>query len=586
MGNLTNRLRNFPLRTAAVLVLLIPSLLTAFVPSSFAVGITITRIDYAGTQLGLEGSGARPNTGILVNNVQLGVSDSTGAFIIQADPFKSYNCQITVTDSVTSAQASLPNCTPTAQPPALLSPPNGAQTFLPLSFSWTSIPGAAGYYIQISQSSSFLNSYPLFTYGPFYNYQSLANGVWYWRVQTYQSPATPGGAYILSDWTPTWSFTIPNAPPSLVTASIIYPIAASGALNAVYVQLSNVAGVGGKSVSLSTTSKDITLSVSFTIPEGYAYYGITFYTGHVLSNTTITVSATVDLNTRSASFLLIPEYLEAFYMFPYYYRTSGSAYGGDNISFDIDLAGTAPAAGAIIGLSSSNPSLISVPSSVTIPSGWSYASVFTTTSIVSVVTPVAISASYKSVTRTFTVFISNATITSFTLNSASVVGGDSLTGGVSIAGPNRPECGWVLMWADQPSIVSVPSPNWVCGSLFMTFFTNPVSAQTTVNISAKFGGVTKSSSVIVKPPPPSFDTVSIISADYDQANQQLTVQATSTNSTATLTVYNFGTGQLIGTLTNQGAGNYGGTFALPAYLFKVKVVSSLGGTATAMVIAR
>src|SRR5262249_20229306 len=76
------------------------------------------------------------------------------------------------------------------------------------------------------------------------------------------------------------------------------------------------------------------------------------------------------------------------------------------------------------------------------------------------------------------------------------------------------------------------------------------------------------------------DTVAVTRAEYTVSRKQLRVQATSTSSTATLTVYVTATGQLIGTLTNNGGGKYSGQFAWPSNPQQITVRSSLGGPAT------
>jgi len=64
------------------------------------------------------------------------------------------------------------------------------------------------------------------------------------------------------------------------------------------------------------------------------------------------------------------------------------------------------------------------------------------------------------------------------------------------------------------------------------------------------------------------------------------VEATSTRSTATLQVFVSSTGQLIGTLSNTGGGQYRGEFNVSTNPQNITVRSSLGGVATRSVAAR
>lgn len=82
------------------------------------------------------------------------------------------------------------------------------------------------------------------------------------------------------------------------------------------------------------------------------------------------------------------------------------------------------------------------------------------------------------------------------------------------------------------------------------------------------------------------DTVSITRAEYDGGKKQLRVEATSTSSSATLTVSVSSTGELIGTRNNNGGGKYSGQFTWPVNPQSITVKSSLGGFATKTVTAK
>ena len=84
---------------------------------------------------------------------------------------------------------------------------------------------------------------------------------------------------------------------------------------------------------------------------------------------------------------------------------------------------------------------------------------------------------------------------------------------------------------------------------------------------------------------PATDTVNITQAIYKTSRQQLTVQATSSNPEAVLSVYVTSTDTLIGTLRLQ-RGKYTGKFTWPSNPGSVTVKSSAGGTATKTVTPR
>jgi hypothetical protein len=76
------------------------------------------------------------------------------------------------------------------------------------------------------------------------------------------------------------------------------------------------------------------------------------------------------------------------------------------------------------------------------------------------------------------------------------------------------------------------------------------------------------------------DTVSIQRAEYSAGNDELRVEATGSNASATLSVYVTSTNTLIGTLRNEGGGRYRGDFSWPTNPQNITVRSSLGGSAS------
>lgn len=84
-------------------------------------------------------------------------------------------------------------------------------------------------------------------------------------------------------------------------------------------------------------------------------------------------------------------------------------------------------------------------------------------------------------------------------------------------------------------------------------------------------------------PAPTSDRVSITQASYLTYYHYVYVRATSSSAAATLRVYNGQTGTLLGTLSNNGGGNYSGYVYAAAKPGSISVRSSLGGSATANV---
>ena len=79
---------------------------------------------------------------------------------------------------------------------------------------------------------------------------------------------------------------------------------------------------------------------------------------------------------------------------------------------------------------------------------------------------------------------------------------------------------------------------------------------------------------------PAADTVSIQLAEYSAGNDELRVEATGSNASATLQVFVTSSNTLIGTLRNEGGGRYRGDFSWPTNPQNITVRSSLGGSAS------
>jgi hypothetical protein len=88
-----------------------------------------------------------------------------------------------------------------------------------------------------------------------------------------------------------------------------------------------------------------------------------------------------------------------------------SVVGGGTAQGTITLTGGAPSGGALVSLSSANPSVAAVPSSVNVTAGASNASFTVTTSAVTTNTSVLITATYAGVSRTMTLTVTPASST-------------------------------------------------------------------------------------------------------------------------------------------------------------------------------
>ncbi len=168
------------------------------------------------------------------------------------------------------------------------------------------------------------------------------------------------------------------------------------------------------------------------------------------------------------------------------------------------LSGPAPAGGAVVSLVSSNPSALSVPAQVTVPGGVSYT--FTTASTKTATGTVSVKAVWGSVYRTCSVSVLPApTVSALTTSSTTVKGGSWIIGRVTLSAP-APWGGLVVNLSNSPiyspAVVSMPTQLTVAaGYTSNTFFvfTRPVTANTSVTLTAATGSVYRSCRITLTP---------------------------------------------------------------------------------------
>jgi hypothetical protein len=176
-------------------------------------------------------------------------------------------------------------------------------------------------------------------------------------------------------------------------------------------------------------------------------------------------------------------------------------------------------------------------------------------------------------------------VTSLSLNPTTVTGGNSSAGTVTLTAVAQASTTVAIASNNAAAIVpaSVIVP---AGSQSRSFSvsTTQVPATTSAIITASLNNTSRSATLTINPP--GTDTVSITRAEYEAGNRRLRVEATSTRATATLQVFVTSSGQLIGTLSNQGGGRFRGEFAWAVNPQSITVRSNFGGQATRAVTLR
>jgi hypothetical protein len=489
----------------------------------------------------------------------------------------------------------------TASPPTLLGPANGSTFTTPatVNFDWSDAgdpSGVEAYHIQVSPNSTFTDTIISQLNGWYETWVSASQagtdfprGTFFWRVRTLDS------AHNLSAWSDVRSFTVgtPVPPPAPTPLS---PANDARSNQPLRFDWSDVNGAASYTIQVddsSSFSSPLVLNQVVTASEltSNSLPVATVWWRVRANNSAGTPGAWSSV--RRVRVTSGPAPPPAAVTLSTLSLNPATVTGGNSSQGTVTLTGSAPSGGAVVTLSSSNTAIAGVPASVTIAAGAASATFTVTTASVGASTPVTISASFG-VTRTATLTVSpaaaNVTLSSVALSPASVVGGNSSQGTVTLTGA-APGGGMIVTLASSnTTAANVPSSVTIAaGSSSATFTvtTQTVTTSTAVTISASAGGVTRTAALTVSPaPPPATDTVAIQRADYSTGSRVLRVEATSTNSSATLTVYVASTDQVIGTLQNGGGGRYKGDLSWPSNPQNIRVRSSLGGQATRAVTAK
>ncbi len=179
--------------------------------------------------------------------------------------------------------------------------------------------------------------------------------------------------------------------------------------------------------------------------------------------------------------------------------------GGSTTANKVTLDSPAPAGGAAVSLSSSDPSVAAPPATVTVAEGATISPNFTiTTSGVAATTAVTIQATYVGASRTATVTVNPAALDTLDLTTSSVAGGNSVTANhVHLTGHAPPSGAVVSLTSSNPAVAAVPASVTVAAgastSPDFTITTVSVASSTPVTITATYAGVSKTATLTVNP---------------------------------------------------------------------------------------
>jgi hypothetical protein len=265
-----------------------------------------------------------------------------------------------------------------------------------------------------------------------------------------------------------------------------------------------------------------------------------------------------------------------------------SVIGGRKAKGKVMLNGPAPKGGAIVTLSSANPSA-TLPASIQIAAG-ATSKTFTiaTTPVAATAGPFDISASYQGVTVGAPLTVREAAVSKVTIRPTSIIGGAAAAGTVTLTGPAPAGGAAVALASENPSatvagIVIVPAG---AISAAFTVATVPVATpQGPFGVSATYHGVTRSVSLTVLPPrvlSVVLNPTTVIGGDQSIATVTLAGPAPAEGMTVTLKSSKTGVATFPPSVTVP-AGSTSATFdvsTLPVAAASTATISATAGGAT------
>ena len=284
---------------------------------------------------------------------------------------------------------------------------------------------------------------------------------------------------------------------SLSTLALTPSTLAGGKASSARVTLTGTAPGGDGVVRLSSSRPDVAaVPATVGVPFPNSTRAFNIVPKPVAQPTAVEITATYGLVTQTQTLTVVPPALEQLYLTP------TTIVGGCGISNGkIVLTGHAPAGGAVVPISNTNPK-VSAPATVTVAAGTSSKTFTLTTGAVTTNVYGAVGASYGGVSQSHTVIVRPIRVKTLTLSPNPVTGGATARGDITLECP-APTGGAVVSLsstntaAAQPTTPSITIPAGATTGSF-TVRTSSVAADTPVTIWATIYGVRKGATLTVR----------------------------------------------------------------------------------------
>jgi Domain of unknown function (DUF4082) len=242
--------------------------------------------------------------------------------------------------------------------------------------------------------------------------------------------------------------------PTLASVTLDPASVVGGSPSGGSVTLNGPAQTGGAVVALSDDSADASVPTNVTVPEGATSANFTVSTNAVGTATSVVISGTYNA-TQTATLTINPPVISALSLNP------ASGPGGISSTGTVTLSSPAPAGGAAVTLSSDNGAATVAPS-VAVAEGATTANFSVDTVAVGTATSVTITGTYNG-TQSATLTLNPPVLSSVSLNPASLIGGVSSTGTVTLSSPAPAGGALVTLSADHSSVSAIEGVYSVAG---------------------------------------------------------------------------------------------------------------------------
>jgi len=262
------------------------------------------------------------------------------------------------------------------------------------------------------------------------------------------------------------------------------------------VTLSGPAPKGGLVVALTSSDPAAQVPASVTVPSGVTTATFPVTTSPVPQEVVATLTATAGGTSVTAPLTVLAPLLEKLVLTP------PTLPGGQTSTGTLTLTFAAPAAGAVVALSSDNPAIASVPATVTIPAGGTTATFTVTTKAVPKTLVATIKATLGGLSQTAKLEVRSARLSAVSVAPVSLTGGAPAVGTVTLDSPVAVAAGLVVALTSSDPSGKVPATVTVpLGATTATFpvTTSVVAAPVADTLTASLDGFNKTAALSVQP---------------------------------------------------------------------------------------